>query len=41
MCTQILPFGDMNVLGMWFNIETQIYQALEGVPDVSGLKVGT
>jgi CubicO group peptidase (beta-lactamase class C family) len=28
VCSQILPFGDMKVLGLWFNIETQIYQAL-------------
>ncbi|OAL46781.1 beta-lactamase/transpeptidase-like protein, partial [Pyrenochaeta sp. DS3sAY3a] len=28
VCSQILPFGDMPVLGLWFNIETQIYQAL-------------
>lgn len=28
VCSQILPFGDMKVLGLWFNVETQIYQAL-------------
>ncbi|KAF2851457.1 beta-lactamase/transpeptidase-like protein [Plenodomus tracheiphilus IPT5] len=28
VCSQILPFGDAKVLGLWFNIETQIYQAL-------------
>ncbi|KAH8725842.1 beta-lactamase/transpeptidase-like protein [Phaeosphaeriaceae sp. PMI808] len=28
VCTQILPFGDMKVLGLWFDIETQVYQAL-------------
>ncbi|KAF2031140.1 beta-lactamase/transpeptidase-like protein [Setomelanomma holmii] len=28
VCSQILPFGDMKVLGLWFNLETQIYQAL-------------
>ncbi|KAF2825980.1 beta-lactamase/transpeptidase-like protein [Ophiobolus disseminans] len=28
VCSQILPFGDARVLGLWFNIETQIYQAI-------------
>ncbi|KAH5679264.1 hypothetical protein HBI21_080580 [Parastagonospora nodorum] len=28
VCSQILPFGDPKVLGLWFDIETQIYQAL-------------
>ncbi|KAF1846991.1 beta-lactamase/transpeptidase-like protein [Cucurbitaria berberidis CBS 394.84] len=28
VCSQILPFGDAKVLGLWFDIETQIYQAL-------------
>lgn len=30
VCSQILPFGDAKVLGMWSDIETQIYKALEG-----------
>jgi hypothetical protein len=28
ICTQILPFGDVKVLGLWFDVETQVYQAL-------------
>ncbi|KAG9384028.1 Beta-lactamase family protein [Pyrenophora tritici-repentis] len=28
VCSQILPFGDPKVLGLWFDIETQIYKAL-------------
>ncbi|KAH7355786.1 beta-lactamase/transpeptidase-like protein [Pyrenochaeta sp. MPI-SDFR-AT-0127] len=28
VCSQILPFADIKVLGLWFGIETQIYQAL-------------
>jgi CubicO group peptidase (beta-lactamase class C family) len=28
VCCQILPFGDPKVLGLWFDIETQIYKAL-------------
>lgn len=28
VCTQILPFGDMNVLQMWGQLEYVIYQAL-------------
>ncbi|ORY17069.1 beta-lactamase/transpeptidase-like protein [Clohesyomyces aquaticus] len=28
ICTQILPFGDAKVLGMWFDIEAQVYKAL-------------
>lgn len=29
VCSQILPFADAKVLGAWFDIETQIYQALK------------
>ncbi|KAF1921503.1 beta-lactamase/transpeptidase-like protein [Ampelomyces quisqualis] len=29
VCSQILPFADMKVLGLWFDIETQIYNALK------------
>ncbi|KAG9191056.1 beta-lactamase/transpeptidase-like protein [Alternaria panax] len=28
VCCQILPFADPKVLGLWFDIETQIYKAL-------------
>ena len=28
VCSQILPFADAKVLGMWFNVETQVYNAL-------------
>ncbi|KAL6709166.1 hypothetical protein ACN47E_001982 [Coniothyrium glycines] len=28
VCCQILPFGDAKTLGLWFGIESQIYQAL-------------
>ncbi|KAF1941481.1 beta-lactamase/transpeptidase-like protein [Clathrospora elynae] len=28
VCTQILPFGDAKVLGLWFGVEGRIYQAL-------------
>jgi hypothetical protein len=28
VCCQILPFGDPKVLGLWFDVETQIYKAL-------------
>ncbi|KAK0390751.1 hypothetical protein NLU13_0254 [Sarocladium strictum] len=28
VCTQILPFADMKVLGLWFGVETEVYQAL-------------
>ncbi|KAI8932072.1 hypothetical protein NX059_010960 [Plenodomus lindquistii] len=28
VCSQILPFADAKVLGLWFDIETQIYQAI-------------
>ncbi|KAL1598465.1 hypothetical protein SLS59_006749 [Nothophoma quercina] len=28
VCTQILPFADAKVLGLWFNVEGQVYQAL-------------
>jgi CubicO group peptidase (beta-lactamase class C family) len=28
VCTQILPFADMNVLGLWATVEAQVYQAL-------------
>lgn len=28
VCSQILPFGDAKVLGLWFDVEAQIYQAL-------------
>ena len=29
IATQILPFGDPNVLGLWANVEAGIYKALE------------
>lgn len=29
IATQILPFGDPNVLGLWANVEAGIYQSLE------------
>ncbi|XPS92912.1 hypothetical protein M3J09_002287 [Ascochyta lentis] len=29
VCTQILPFADAKVLGLWFNIEGQVYQDLD------------
>ncbi|KAF2098476.1 beta-lactamase/transpeptidase-like protein [Rhizodiscina lignyota] len=28
VCTQILPFADAKVLGMWFDVETQVYTAI-------------
>jgi hypothetical protein len=28
ICSQILPFADAKVLGLWFNVEEQVYQAL-------------
>ena len=28
VCSQILPFGDPKVMGLWFNLEAQVYQAL-------------
>jgi CubicO group peptidase (beta-lactamase class C family) len=28
VCTQILPFADAKVLGLWFDIEAQVYEAL-------------
>ncbi|PKS05633.1 hypothetical protein jhhlp_008152 [Lomentospora prolificans] len=28
VCTQILPFVDLKVLGMWFELETEVYKAL-------------
>jgi len=28
ICSQVLPFADPKVLGLWFNIETAIYEAL-------------
>lgn len=28
ICTQILPFADAKVLGLWFNIEGQVYEAI-------------
>lgn len=28
ICTQILPFADGKVLGMWVDIESKIYAAL-------------
>ncbi|EHK20521.1 uncharacterized protein TRIVIDRAFT_83408 [Trichoderma virens Gv29-8] len=29
ICSQILPFGDGKVVGLWADIETQVYKALE------------
>ena len=29
VCSQILPFGDPSVLGLWFSVESQIYQAIK------------
>ncbi|KGO68899.1 Beta-lactamase-like protein [Penicillium italicum] len=29
VCTQILPYADANVLGLWGAVETEIYKALE------------
>ena len=28
VCTQILPFADANVLGLWGSVEYEIYKAL-------------
>lgn len=28
VCTQILPFADLKVLGMWFELEAEVYKAL-------------
>jgi CubicO group peptidase (beta-lactamase class C family) len=28
VCTQVLPFADMKVLGLWVDIESKVYQAL-------------
>lgn len=28
VCTQILPFADAKVLGMWADVEAQVYKAL-------------
>jgi len=28
VCTQILPFADAKVVGLWVDVETQIYEAL-------------
>ena len=28
VCSQIIPFGDAKVMGLWFDIEAQVYQAL-------------
>lgn len=28
VCTQILPFADANVLGLWVGIEAEVYKAL-------------
>lgn len=30
ICSQILPFVDMKVLGLWAGIEAQVYGALSG-----------
>jgi hypothetical protein len=29
ICSQILPFADPKVLGLWFDVETQVYKALD------------
>ncbi|KAK8855024.1 Beta-lactamase-like protein [Apiospora arundinis] len=29
VCTQILPFADPKVLGLWFQVETEVYRGLE------------
>jgi hypothetical protein len=29
VCTQILPFGDPNVLGLWVGVEMGVYQGLK------------
>jgi hypothetical protein len=29
LCTQILPFADGKVLGLWADVETQVYAALK------------
>jgi CubicO group peptidase (beta-lactamase class C family) len=29
ICTQILPFADANVLGLWGSVEAAVYQALQ------------
>lgn len=29
VCTQILPFGDAKVAGLWAAVESQVYKALE------------
>jgi hypothetical protein len=28
VCTQILPFGDPQVLGLWVGVEAEMYKAL-------------
>lgn len=28
VCTQILPFADMNVLGLWVDVESEVYRGL-------------
>jgi len=30
VCSQVLPFGDPKVMGLWFDIEGQVYKALKG-----------
>lgn len=30
VCSQILPFADAKVLGLWVEIESMVYKALEG-----------
>lgn len=29
VCSQILPFGDIKVAGLWADVEAQVYKALE------------
>lgn len=38
ICSQILPFGDAKVLGLWFGIEGAVYGDLK-VPDANILKL--
>jgi len=33
IASQIIPFGDATVMGLWAKVEAGIYQALEGVPE--------
>ncbi|KAF2188892.1 beta-lactamase/transpeptidase-like protein [Zopfia rhizophila CBS 207.26] len=33
ICSQILPFADAKVLELWFDVETQVYNALAGYKD--------